>query len=195
MGWTSYHAKYYKNGKVDRKRECDENLTWSNEKCISTVLKSRMVGTTYYAAVKQHRLQDDGTWKDTVFAAITLTSGQDRSDPYFNFACKDMSESMGPYECKCPKSILDLLTPTESKYALEWRRKCRENLTKPKSWLLTCPVGTQIILTTWNGKEKHLVKHAPSHQFKTWFWYDPSTNTYVSKKHVTENNSRIAVGS
>lgn len=23
MGWTSYHATYYKNGKVDRKAECD----------------------------------------------------------------------------------------------------------------------------------------------------------------------------
>lgn len=23
MGWTSYHASFYKNGKIDRKAECD----------------------------------------------------------------------------------------------------------------------------------------------------------------------------
>lgn len=37
MGWTEYHASFYKNGKVDRKAECD-NL-WSKD---CKVLKSTM---------------------------------------------------------------------------------------------------------------------------------------------------------
>lgn len=28
MGWTSYHASFYKNGKIDRKAECGE---WNGE--------------------------------------------------------------------------------------------------------------------------------------------------------------------
>ena len=27
MGWTSYHAEFYKNGTVDRKKEIDDLLT------------------------------------------------------------------------------------------------------------------------------------------------------------------------
>jgi len=37
-----------------------------------------------------------------------------------------MTETMGPREAECPAAILDLLTPTQSEYALDWRRRCRE---------------------------------------------------------------------
>ena len=49
MGWTSYHASYYKNGTVDRKKECDD--VFSKGDC--KILKSAMVGSTYYAAIKK----------------------------------------------------------------------------------------------------------------------------------------------
>ena len=42
------------------------------------------------------------------------------------FGYKDMSEDMGPCEAECPVAILDLLTPTDREYALNWRRRCRE---------------------------------------------------------------------
>ena len=35
---------------------------------------------------------------------------------------------MGPCETDCPASILDLLTPTDKEYALDWRARCRANL-------------------------------------------------------------------
>src|SRR3546814_8342346 len=35
---------------------------------------------------------------------------------------------MGPCEADCPAAILDLLSPTEHEYALEWRARCRANL-------------------------------------------------------------------
>ena len=34
---------------------------------------------------------------------------------------------MGPHACDCPEPILDLLTPTDRQYALQWRARCREN--------------------------------------------------------------------
>ncbi len=35
---------------------------------------------------------------------------------------------MGPCEAECPARILDLLTPTDKEYALDWRKRCRANL-------------------------------------------------------------------
>jgi hypothetical protein len=39
-----------------------------------------------------------------------------------------MTEDMGPCEAECPKQIIDLLTPTESSIANEWRERCRKSL-------------------------------------------------------------------
>jgi hypothetical protein len=36
-----------------------------------------------------------------------------------------MDETCGPYEKKCPLSILNLLTPTDNEWANEWRKQCR----------------------------------------------------------------------
>jgi len=53
---------------------------------------------------------------------------QYRPYDYYNFGYKDMDENMGPYFYNCPKRILELLTPTTSKYAKEWRRRCWRNI-------------------------------------------------------------------
>ena len=37
---------------------------------------------------------------------------------------------MGPCYYDCPKSILDLLSPTNNEYANNWRAKCREQIAK-----------------------------------------------------------------
>lgn len=52
------------------------------------------------------------------------------SDPSYNFGYKDVDESDGPFHTECPAKILDLLTPTDNEYALEWRKRCRENIEK-----------------------------------------------------------------
>ena len=39
-----------------------------------------------------------------------------------------LEESMGPHEADCPARILDLLTPTDKDYAIDWRARCRANL-------------------------------------------------------------------
>ena len=132
MGWTSYHASYYKNGTVDRKKECDD--VFSKGDC--KILKSAMVGSTYYAAIKKG---------EEVFAAVFLTSTD--SKDYYNFSYKDMDETMGPYQTECPIGILKLLTPTDNKFALEWREKCYKTIELKKKGLSKLAVGTKIEIT------------------------------------------------
>lgn len=111
MGWISYHADhYYKNGSINRKKECDNLFSDGYE-----VVKSQMVGGTYYAAVRKG---------EKVFGVVVLTSVNKHS--YCNFSYKDIDETMGPAQRRCPDSILDLLTETDCEWALEWRRRCRE---------------------------------------------------------------------
>ena len=136
MGWDFGMAKHWKNGKIDRKAECDERLTWGSNR----VLKSSMVGSTYYAAVEIER---DG--RRDVIGAVILTSTEGR-----DMGMKILDESSGPYNCECPKSILTLLTPTDSDWANEWRKKCyeyhdkKEREKKDKYSLKNLPEGTKI---------------------------------------------------
>lgn len=136
MGWTEYAATEFKKGKVDRKAECDKLFNWKSETTTSKVLKSSMVGSTYYAAIEYTK-----NGKTEVYAMVCLTSVRER----YLFAYKDMSESMGPYKYDCPKSILDLLTPTDDEDANGWRQKC---LAKKKELSLSkLPLGTKIEAT------------------------------------------------
>jgi hypothetical protein len=75
MGWTSYNATFYKNGKVDRKAEIDYLFNRDGY----SVLKSTMVGTTYYGAVKYTNRKGE----EVVFGLVCLTKVDNRS--YYNF--------------------------------------------------------------------------------------------------------------
>jgi hypothetical protein len=133
MGWLFYHASHYRrNGGVDRKKELDSKFTENY-----TVVKSAMVSVVYYAAIRNEK-------NGSVSAAIILTSS-DKKDG-FNFGYKDMSEEMGPNESKCPKSILKLLTPTESEYAKQWRERCwayHKQANLPQAFK-NLPIGTKV---------------------------------------------------
>lgn len=198
MGWTGTHAKYYKNGTVDRKAECDAILNCENAR----VLKSTMIGSIYYAAVETTAESVKLTTGERIYvelpeeereiwAAIFLTS-TDMKD-YFNFNYKDMDETCGPCECDCPKGILDLLTPTEHEYANEWRNRCRAKLEQKKKGnpLNKLPIGSKVIWTRGDGTQYTLVKREPYAQFKTWWWQIEGEMSYVAKKRVTEENTQI----
>ena len=152
MGWTSYYATHYKNGKIDRKAECDQLFNWEDENRKCEVLKSSMVGSTYYAAV---RSLNKTNGYERVCAAICLTSTNAKD--YYNFAYKDMDETCGPYKYDCPIGILNLLTPTENEYALEWRKKCYEKLDRKKSKtsLSTLPEGSVIKVVLPFDTQRH----------------------------------------
>ena len=168
MGWTTYTAYNYKNGKVDRKKECD---TLIDDKFFK-IIKSRMVGSTYYAAVEDIETKQ-------VFAVICLTSTNINDGS--NFGYKIMDESWEPFYYDCPKSILNLLTETTDKNALEWRRKCLEKQNKPK--LSDLEVGT-IIRFKLGDRVIELQKQAPAFQFKSNWWKYTDRNCYFSKKDI-----------
>jgi hypothetical protein len=123
MGWLFYERKT--NQTV--REHLDEKLTWDSEIGKYKVLKSAMVGSTYYAAVE--RIQADTR---TVFAAVFLTQSRPRATDGMTFGYKDMDESDGPTERKCPVSILNLLTETIYEYAKQWREDCRAYAQKKK---------------------------------------------------------------
>lgn len=200
MGWTSYVPWRRKaNGEIDRKAECDDLL---NEEQF-TILKSNMVGTTYYAAIKtklkmvDYQLEGSlGLYQtipedeQEVWAAVVLTSVQNGT-----FYYKDMSEDVGPSDSKCPASILKLLTPTENEYANAWRKRCWENIEKkkdPKS-LSNLPIGA-VIQFPWNGKSTRVVKRAPNKQFKRTWWHNVENNTYIPQRYIPENYEVIKAG-
>ena len=204
MGWTSYHATYYKrNGSIDRKAECDAYFLEGLNRGHYEVLKSAVVGSVYYAAVRNLKRyvgrDENGNYiyedavNEPVRAAVFLT--QTDSKDYFNFYYKDMSEDMGPCECDCPVSILKLLSPTDSEWALKWRERCRKRAEQKKSptALSNLPVGARIRFT-YGGEVKELVKHPPAYQFKRPFWYNPACHQYMSAKHIPDNYEIVSMG-
>ena len=192
MGWTSYHAEFYKNGTVDRKKEIDDLWTQAESKKYVelNVLKSRMVGSTYYGAIE---VKEKGN-VIKVFAIVVLTSVN--MNDYFNFSFKEMCETAGPYCYDCPKGILDLLTETDNEYAIQWRKKCRENIRKKKEKLTkgTLPVGSIIKFKKYNGEYVILQKMSPIHQFRRTWWYCSDSNTYYPSNHIPDEFEIIRKG-
>jgi hypothetical protein len=78
---------------------------------------------TYYAAIESIK---DG--KREVFAAVCLVRHNPRSTDGHVFGYKEMTEHYGPNESECPEAILDLLTPIEHEYAVQWRERCRATI-------------------------------------------------------------------
>ena len=116
MGWTSYHATYYnKHGEIDRKRECDAYWLEGLNRGYFEVIKSSMVGATYYGAIralkrrtKNNTVEDIPENEQSVFGVVFLTKTDCRS--YYNFCYKDMDETMGPCAYDCPAGVLSALT-------------------------------------------------------------------------------------
>ena len=122
MGWL--YMKSLK-GHSGPRQYLDAQFTYERPDAISKVLRSALVGMrVYYAAVELIRI---ATGAREVWAAICLVRYNPRDREGYIFGYKDMEESMGPCECDCPESILNLLTPTDREYAVQWRARCREN--------------------------------------------------------------------
>ena len=68
-----------------------------------------------------------------VVALVCLINHVPNAKDGFTFGYKDMDESMGPCESKCPESILKLLTPTTYEYAIAWRQRCWDRINKRKA--------------------------------------------------------------
>lgn len=90
MGWDYTHATHYtRTGAIDRKAEIDELYTWQNSTRKAEVVRSAMVGSTYYAAIKITELS---TGETETAAAVALTHTNSRD--YFNFGVKTMGKAL-----------------------------------------------------------------------------------------------------
>lgn len=120
MGWTSYHTE----------RSTKDEIIYSLERYGHKVLKYAAVNGAHYAAVLELN-------SNKVFGYVALVR---RSSTYENFCIKEMDDTMGPCYYDCPAAILDLLSPTESEFANNWRKKCREcaNILKVKNMKPGC---------------------------------------------------------
>ena len=131
MGWL-FMPFTSMGGHRTAKAYLDAQLTYEHPQEDGTtrglrVLASSCPGNrTYYAAAQE---LVDGK-PGSVLAIVCLVRWNPRSRDGHQFGYKDMSENMGPCEADCPGAILDLLTPTENAYALDWRERCRANLTR-----------------------------------------------------------------
>lgn len=168
MGWSGTWIGRGKRS-VNRKEMVEKDLNTEDY----DILKSRMVGSTYYAAMKR---KDN----EQVFAVVVLTS---LKDGYFY--TKIMDESVGPCYYDCPESIMKLLTETEYEYAKNWRQLVEEKRNKPD--LNKLPIGTMIAWTTHDGKERKAYKHEAAYQFKRPFWMLVGERKYISKKYIPCN--------
>lgn len=111
MGWTFAHRE---------KGEATNAEWFAREFPSGEFLATATVGGTFYAAARTK------AEPDKVFALVILTRWVPKDQ--YNFGYKDMDETMGPNEAKAPAKILDLLSPTDSEYAIKWRARCRKNL-------------------------------------------------------------------
>lgn len=87
MGWTGMKAKYYyKNGMINRKKECDELI----EACPDDykLIKSALIGTCYYAAVRMLKKTEQ-----PVVGIVIKTTVRMKED--LNFLYKWVSEDYG----------------------------------------------------------------------------------------------------
>ena len=100
-------------------------FTWSDDNPNKyRVIDSALVKfNTFYAAIEQTHKE---TGERHVWAAVILIHRYPKH--IHNFGWKDMSEAMGPFECRCPEKILKLLTPTDNANANEWRAQCWANI-------------------------------------------------------------------
>lgn len=119
MGWTIYHR-----APTDPRAELRSICTWNRDDSAARVLADSLIGSTWYAAVET-TYKADG--RRVVWAAVFLTTRRG------GWGYKDMCESMGPTESRCPARILNMLSPLDETYghagyAAEWRERCRANL-------------------------------------------------------------------
>jgi hypothetical protein len=122
MGWTFTHVA--KGAKVSDFFSNEFNYT-KEDGSYGKVVACSAKPTVAYLAYEYRK--SNGESGVTAFVCLI-----NRKKSHLNFGYKDMDESMGPNVSNCPESILNLLTPTDSKWANQWRERCRTNLKNVK---------------------------------------------------------------
>lgn len=131
MGWLSMplssmyphtSAKAY----LDAQFTYDQRDEAGKGRGLTVIASSCLRNKVYYAAAIP---STDGI-NEPAFAIVCLVRWNPRDKQGEIFAYKDMTEHMGPCEDECPERILALLERTDDPGALNWRRRCIDNLTQ-----------------------------------------------------------------
>lgn len=173
MGWDFEYCSGTPS-KAYVKERMEDTFTWEKEDGTKlTILKSVIVGSAWYGALET--VKPNGTITVTaVTAMLSIRHGE--------WGCKVMDETEGPYLYECPDSILNMLTPTDNAYAMEWRKTCRV-YTKKKKRLKELPFGAIISIPWGDGDTMTLTKRHPRYQFKKAWWEAPN-GSYVKKTDI-----------
>ena len=125
MGWL-FMSRWHMGGFGTPKAYLDNQCTYPPDPDNGRtnglrVLKSVWSGSAYYAAVEPFDIS--GTAGEA-FAVVCLVRWNPKARHSEHFGFKDMDESMGPCEARCPASVLSLLGKPRNDYAAEWRKRC-----------------------------------------------------------------------
>lgn len=126
MGWL-FMTRAGMGAYTTPKAYLDAQFTYDHEATADAprrkcrVIKSVYSASTYYAAIEPY---DENGEPVCVTAAICLVRWNPKASDDMIFGYKDMGETSGPVEAACPRSVLELLSPTDHPWALDWRRRC-----------------------------------------------------------------------
>lgn len=121
------------------------DVEYGNESHHVWVGKGFAKNGVYYRAMKN-------TETGEIFAIIALVQNSRGQRDGTNFFYKMMDETEGPYNYDCPARILDLLTPTTSEWANEWRKKCREHIERDKRLAIGSKIRFKNPVTFTSGR-------------------------------------------
>lgn len=122
-----------------------DQVNYSCEQYTDKVVYGKQYGAVCYLAVKT---TNHVTGESRTSGVVVLTSI--RKNDTHNFGTKFISEGMGPHYYRAPKRLINMLSPTDSEFANEWRRQCLENVgkstrrSKDAALLRSLPEGTII---------------------------------------------------
>lgn len=190
FGWSFRHVEVI-DGRIDRLAECNKYFESDCNAGHYKIEECCMRGTTYYAAVRKltEYHGDKGhlplNENDQYVFGVVILTHVDKS--FYNFGQKIIYEFDGPTYYNCPLKILNKLSPTADKKAMEWRRKCHEYFlaAKDPDALNNLPVGSRIMFRVKEkmniakiGEEVVLTKYSNGRKHR-----------WIGKKYVWPNRS------
>ena len=129
MGWT-----YTNKGSQTTKEFFEKEFNYDKDGRSGKILRFSATWTTAYMAYEcKVPVMGELPARTDVIGIVCLIRHVPNASDGFTFGYKDMTEDMGPNESKCPKTILELLTPTTSEYANNWRKACWDRINKRKA--------------------------------------------------------------
>lgn len=165
MGWI-FKPEDVKN--YTRLQIVMDQVNYTCDKYTDKVVYGKQYGSACYLAV---RTTNHETGESRTNGLVVLTSI--RKDETCNFGTKYISEDMGPHYYCAPKKLIELLSPTDSEFANNWRQQCLANVKKsalrkkdadilrslPETAIIKVgdPEGTRVMPYYFSGRRRYKI--------------------------------------